>query len=455
MSKPDKDFINSLYALIKATFVYDFNNDVVVNLINKFMNQLKFFFQTNNQIEIMRYRDYIFFNKIRMRFEIEGYASLQFIEENLKKLGIKSIILLPNLKAQEILKFASLFKLNREGFVQKYNEIKFNSINVEFYTEQEETIPEFLKDGEQIKKTYFKALKVTKNLIQNLWNRQAVDTKSFRRVIYTLIDSLSQDEFGLTALTAIKNFDEYTYNHSLNVGVLSLAMGQRLDLERKNLVKLGTGGLLHDIGKVAISKDLIDKNGPLTKEEWEIMKKHSVFGVSEIIKTRGLDDIAFASLLAAYQHHWNCDGTGYPEKIDPKIQPNLFARIIRICDAYDAMTTSRPYQVLPYLPAVAIRVIWAHAGTYFDRTLTKVFIQILGIYPVSSCVELNNEEIAIVLRQNPANIDRPIIKIVLNNKREKINGPIVDLGLEKSLNILRAIYPQKYDINPAEHLITL
>ncbi|MEO0126722.1 MAG: hypothetical protein ABIL44_03105, partial [candidate division WOR-3 bacterium] len=73
----------------------------------------------------------------------------------------------------------------------------------------------------------------------------------------------------------------------------------------------------------------------------------------------------------------------------------------------------------------------------------------------SSCVELNNEEIAIVLRQNPANIDRPIIKIVLNNKREKINGPIVDLGLEKSLNILRAIYPQKYDINPAEHLITL
>ncbi len=455
MSKHDKDFITNLYALIKATFVYDFNNDVVVNLVNKIMSQATALLQTSNQIEIMRYRDYIFFNKIRMRFEIEGYASLQFIEDNLKKLGIKSIILLPGLKAQEILKFASLFKLNREGFIQKYNEIKFSSINVEFYTEQEETIPEFLKDGEQIKKTYFKALKVTKNLIQNLWNRQPVDTKSFRRVIYTLIDSLSQDEFGLTALTAIKNFDEYTYNHSLNVGVLSLAVGQRLNLERKNLVKLGTSGLLHDIGKVAIPKTLIDKNEPLTKEEWEIMKKHSVFGVSEIIKTRGLDDIAFASLLAAYQHHWNYDGSGYPEKLNPKMQPNLFARIIRICDAYDAMTTSRPYQILAYLPAVAIRVIWVHAGTYFDRLLTKVFIQILGIYPVSSCVELNNEEIAIVLRQNPAHIDRPIIKIVLNSKKEKTNGPIVDLGLEKNLNILRAIYPQKYDINPAEHLITI
>ena len=455
MNKPGKDFIASLYALIKASFVYDFNNDVVVNLVNKFMNQLKTLFQTYNQIEIMRYRDYIFFNKMRMRFEIEGYASLQFIEENLKRLGIKSIILLPSLKIQEILKFAALFKLNREGFIQKFNQIGFGSINVEFYTEQEETIPEFLKDGEQIKKTYFKALKVTKNLIHTLWNRQPVDTKSFRRVIYTLIDSLSQDEFGLTALTAIKNFDEYTYNHSLNVGILSLAVGQRLGLERKNLVKLGTAGLLHDIGKVAISKDLVDKNGPLTKEEWEIMKKHSVFGVSEIIKTRGLDDIAFASLLASYQHHWNYDGTGYPEKMDPKIRPNLFARIIRICDAYDAMTTSRPYQILPYLPAVAIRVLWAHIGSYFDQIITKVFIQILGIYPVSSCVELNNGETAIVLRQNPAHIDKPTIKIVLNSRKEKTNGPIIDLSLEKNINILKAIYPQQYDINPAEHLITI
>ncbi len=455
MNKPGKDFIASFYALIKATFVYDFNNDVVLNLVNKFMNQLKALFQSCNQIEIMRYRDYIFFNKMRMRFEIEGYASLQFIEENLKRLGIKSIILLPSLKTQEILKFAGLFKLNREGFIQQFNQIGFGSINVEFYTEQEETIPEFLKDGEQIKKTYFKALKVTKNLIHTLWNRQPVDTKSFRRVIYTLIDSLSQDEFGLTALTAIKNFDEYTYNHSLNVGILSLAVGQRLGLERKNLVKLGTAGLLHDIGKVAISKDLVDKNCPLTKEEWEVMKKHSIFGVSEIIKTRGLDDIAFASLLAAYQHHWNVDGTGYPEKMDSKIRPNLFARIIRICDAYDAMTTSRPYQILPYLPAVAIRVLWAHIGSYFDQIITKVFIQILGVYPVSSCVELNNGEIAIVLRQNPAHIDKPIIKIVMNSKKEKTNGPIIDLSLEKNVNILKAIYPQKYDINPAEHLITI
>lgn len=454
MNKQGKDFISAFYALIKAAFIYDFNNDVVINQVNKFMNLFKNIVQTENQIEILRYRDYIFFNRIRIRFEIEGYASLQFMEENLKRLGIKSITLLPKLKASDILKFASLLKFNREDFIQKYNESKFSSINVEFYVDQEESVPEFLKGGEQIKRTYFKALKATKNLIQNLWNRQEIDTKSFRRVVYTLIESLNEDEFGLTALTTIKNFDEYTYNHSLNVGVLSLAMGQRLALERKNLVKLGTAGLLHDIGKVAISKALIDKKEPLTKEEWETMKKHSIYGVGEIIKTRGLDDVSFVSILSAYQHHWNYDGTGYPEKMDSKIKPGLFARIIRICDTYDAMTTSRPYQVLPYLPAVAIRVIKSRANTYFDPILIKVFIQILGVYPVSSCLELNTGEVAIVLRQNPARIDRPIIKIVLNSRKEKTNGPIVDLGFEKGLNILQVVYPQKYNINPAEHIIS-
>ncbi len=455
MYKTSKDFVSVLYALIKATFVYDLNNDVVVTLVNKFMNQLHNLFSTGRQIEILRYRDYIFFNKVRMRFEIEGYASQQFIEENLKRLGIKSITFLPDLKAQEILQFASLFKYDRETFIQKYNQGQFGLIQVNFISEQEEPVPEFLKDGEQTKMTYFKALKVTKNLIKNLWNRQPVDTRSFRRVIYTLIDSLSQDEFGLIALTTIKNFDEYTYNHSLNVGVLALAMGQRLDLERKNLVKLGTAGLLHDIGKVAISKDIIDKPGTLTKEEWEVLKNHSLYGVSEIIKTRGLDEVSFASLVTAYQHHWNYNGTGYPEKSDPRIQPLLYARIVRICDAFDAMTTSRPYQLLPYLPAVAIRVLWSNINTYFDPLLTKVFIQILGLYPVSSCLELDNNEVGIVLRQNPAHIDRPIIKIVLNSKGEKTKGPIIDMEMDKKINILRAVYPQKYDINPAEHITTL
>jgi HD-GYP domain-containing protein (c-di-GMP phosphodiesterase class II) len=295
---------------------------------------------------------------------------------------------------------------------------------------------------------------VTKNLLQNLWVNQPVDTKGFRRVVYTLIDSLSQDEFGLTSLTVIKNFDEYTYNHSLNVGVLSLALGQRLNLEKKSLVKLGTAGLLHDIGKVAIEKDVIYKPTSLSEREWDLLKLHCHFGVGQIIKTRGLDDIALSAIISAYQHHWNYDGSGYPAVDRKEQQPVLFARIIRICDAYDAMTTSRPYQIIPYLPSVAVRVLWNRRGTYFDPLLTKIFVQLTGLYPVGSCLELSSGEICLVIRQNPGSLDLPIVKTIIDRDSNKIDGALVDLLIEMDLKIARPVYPEKYGINPAAYFVS-
>ncbi len=450
--KAGKQFVILLYALTKSSWVYDPNNDVVLNIAYRLIDYLNNLLNEFHRIEVLRYRDYIFFNKTRLRFEIEGYASLQFIEEILKKLGIKSITFYPGLKVDEIIRFTSILKGERESFAKEYILGNYNSIRVEYVSEKEEA-PEFLKDGEQIKKTYFKSLTTMRNLIHGLWTKQSVDTQKFRRIIYILIDTLAQDEFGLIALTTIKNFDEYTYNHSLNVGILSLAIGQRLDLEKRNLIKLGTAGLLHDIGKVRLSKELLYKEMPLTDEEWEILKLHSPYSVAEIIKTRGLDDIAINALISAFQHHWNLDGTGYPEVDGRENRPILFARIIRICDAYDAMTTSRPYQPLPYPPAIAIRVLWSKAGKLFDPVLVKVFTQLMGVYPVSSCLELNTGEVGLVLRQNPAQIYLPIIKIVRDKNKQRIDGPVIDLSLDKEVSIVRPVYPQQYGINPATYLL--
>ncbi|MDH4211761.1 MAG: HD-GYP domain-containing protein [candidate division WOR-3 bacterium] len=446
-----KTVVGLLYPLFKAVQVYDVNNNVVINTAQKFMSGIEELLTTFSSLEFVRYRDYVFFNKQRLKYEIDSYANLQFMNTQLKTLNIKSITFKRGVTQQEVIDFASIFKEDRASFQRLLPEKKLPHINIELLkTDKEPEEP--IENGQMTKRTYFKALKVTKNLMQNLWTGRPVDVKSSRRVIYGLVDSISRDEFGILALTTIKNFDEYTFNHSLNVGILALALGQRIGLDRKNLARLGTSGILHDIGKVEISKELINKIQKLTDQEWETLKLHSNYGVREILKTRGLDEISMFAITVAYQHHWNYDGTGYPlrEKED---EPTLFSRIVRICDSYDAMTTARGYQPVPYLPHFALRVIWSNQNRLFDPILAKVFTQLLGIYPVGSCLELSTGEIGVVMRQNPSAIDLPNVKIVVDSNNNKIDGRTIDLASHTEIKIIRPTYPQIYGINPAAYFL--
>jgi len=446
-----KTVVGLLYPLCRAVQVYDMNNNVVINAAQKLTDYAQNLFAAVSSLEFVRYRDYIFFNKQRLKYEIDSYANLQFMNTLFKNLYIKSITFGRGLTQQEVMDFANILKEDKASFQKEVELKRFQHIEIELLKKDEEQ-DEFIEDGQVAKRTYFKALKVTKNLMQNLWTGRPVDVKSSRRVIYGLVDSISRDEFGILALTTIKNFDEYTFNHSLNVGILSLALGQRIGLDRKNLARLGTAGLLHDIGKVEISKELINKMSKLDDVEWEKLKLHSNYGVREILKTRGLDEISMIAITVAYQHHWNYDGTGYPvrEKDD---EPTLFSKIVRICDSYDAMTTARSYQPLPYLPHFALRVIWANQNRLFDPILAKVFTQLLGIYPVGSCLEMDTEEIAVVMRQNPSTIDLPIVKIIVDRDKNKTDGRTIDLAMTTGMKIVRPTYPQLYGINPAAYFL--
>lgn len=449
--KSGANIVSLFYALIKDLQVYDLNNDVVQNAAKRLIYYVNTLLNMYNHIELVRYMDYIFFNKQRLRFEIDGYASLQFIHDKFKTLGVKTLTFLPGIDKDEIIIFASVFKEEQDTFQKHFASGTFDHINIEFATEEDE-IPDFLRNGEHVKRTYFRALKVTKNLLHNLWTNQAVDMKSSRRIVYNLINALSQDELGLMALTAIKDFDEYTYNHSLNVAILSLALGQRLGLSKKALARLGTAGLLHDIGKVEIPKQLIYKPGKLTEEEWEIIKHHSDYGVTEILKTRGLDEIGLVSITVAYQHHWNFDGSGYPAHEEDQ-EPTLFARIVRICDSYDAMTTSRVYQPIPYLPHIVLRILWKYQNIFYDPVLVKAFIQLSGIYPVGSCLELTSGEVCLVIRQNQGHLARPLVKLVRDAQKKKSDGRMIDLSVEKHIKIAQAIYPQKFRVEVATYFV--
>jgi HD-GYP domain-containing protein (c-di-GMP phosphodiesterase class II) len=442
-----KQLITHFYALTRALQVYAPNNEVVRQTADKVMEYLR-----QAEVEVIRHRDYVFLNKERLRFDIGTYESLRFMHQRLRDLGIRSLKIGSEITLEELITFASMFPHGKDVFQQQFEGAGFRHISVLFGEAEEELPDEIDVTRERTKKRFFRALHTTKSLMENLWTQKAVDARNFKRAVFGVIDALSEDEFGVLAMTAIKNFDEYTYNHSLNVGVLAMALGQRIGLQRQRLAKLGTAAMLHDVGKVHLPRELLNKVDPLSDDEWILMKRHADYGVEEIVKTGGLDELGMISITVAFQHHWNLDGTGYPPKSDG-MAPTLFARIVRICDSYDAMTTARVYQKVPVLPHLALRVLWTKREVWFDPLLVKVFIQMMGTYPVSSCVRLSSGEIGIVLQQNPDVMELPVVKVVITRDGERIDGPTVDLSTRDELRIEGVLYPQKFQINPNLYLI--
>lgn len=249
--------------------------------------------------------------------------------------------------------------------------------------------------------------------IQN--NSKNLDTNISEASIQVekMIDELIENKNVMINMVDIKSFDEYTYHHSVNVCVLSIIMGIALGLTTDDLSRLGMAALLHDIGKVFINQDLLNKVEPLTEEEFDIMKQHSMSGY-EYIKTKF--DFPYQTNIGVLQHHEKYDGSGYPQgKAGEEI--SLFARIIAVADVYDALVSNRYYKEA-LLPSEAMEYIMGGAGLHFDFKVVNIFIRKVAAYPLGTCVKLSNGAKGIVVENYPDASTRPKIRLIHNNTSE-------------------------------------
>ncbi len=222
-----------------------------------------------------------------------------------------------------------------------------------------------------------------------------------------MIDELLENKHVMINIIDIKSFDEYTYHHSVNVCVLSLVIGIAVGLSKEELSNLGVAGLLHDIGKVFINQDLLNKVDPLTREEFDIMKEHSMSGY-KYIKTKF--EFPYQSNIGVLHHHEKYDGTGYPQsKVGEEI--SLFGRIIAIADVYDALTSNRSYKKA-LLASEAMEYIMGGAGAHFDFELVNVFVRKVAAYPLGTCIRLSNGIRGIVVENFAHAPTRPKIRLI-------------------------------------------
>ena len=254
---------------------------------------------------------------------------------------------------------------------------------------------------------YFGSISVIKKIMNDVESDREFTLDQVRAVIGEIVGLVIKDERYLLGLTTIKNYDEYTYNHSVNVALLALYLGKLLGLSNEQLSILGEAAMLHDVGKVKIPKSILNKAGVLSPEEWKIMEKHALEGAEILSQISGIHDL---SISVAFEHHLHYDLSGYPE-VSGVREVNPFSRLVTICDVYDAATSLRVYHA-PVLGARIIAMILSKKGTFFDPVMAKAFVQMMGIYPVGSLVRLDTDELAVVYANNLHNILRPQVTLV-------------------------------------------
>ncbi|PID61543.1 MAG: hypothetical protein CSB44_07050 [Gammaproteobacteria bacterium] len=249
-----------------------------------------------------------------------------------------------------------------------------------------------------------------------------IDGGKVKQAVNGCVDSILRNPDASVWLTRIQAKHEATAQHSLNVSALSIVMGKAMNMSMREMEDLGVCGMLHDVGKTSVSSEVIEKAGPLTKEEMAEMQKHTRYGRDILLSTRS---VMSGAADVAHSHHERPDGRGYPRRLSGDKIP-LYAQIVAIAEAYDTMITRQTYRDA-FAPSDALQELYAQRGKQFDEDLVITFIDAVGIFPPGSIVEMTNAEVGIVL-SNTRDKLRPRVILILDGLHEPMPQRVVDLS---------------------------
>lgn len=299
----------------------------------------------------------------------------------------------------------------------------------------------FEEEVGKVRQLHTQAKSHINNMFEDARMGRTVDTGGAKQLVKGLVGSIIRNPDALTWMTQLKNKDEYTALHSLNVCVLTLTFARHLGMENAALEEIGLGGFMHDIGKLRVPLDVLNKPGKLTAGEFELMKKHPEYGRDLLNRSGGVPS---STIDIAFSHHERAAGQGYPRGIKAD-QISRFAAIVAVVDVYDALTSDRCYHK-GMSAQDTMKKLYEWRNGALDGQLVEQFIQALGVYPVGSVVELNSGELALVLSAEPHSKLQPKVMVFTNaEKQQSLPHRLVDLAQEErnggGLAIRRVVEP--------------
>jgi HD-GYP domain-containing protein (c-di-GMP phosphodiesterase class II) len=343
---------------------------------------------------------------------------------------VGGIIFKPGLTAPELIRFANLmskepaFFTAQGGVTEVIAKEDIPHIKLHRALLVDKKAGGAIKEGKKKASVIFMdAVDAVKEMVHAVHLDKTSSMRKMNTIVQTMVDNILDNRDALLGLTSLKMYDEYTFTHSVNTSILAVSLGTFLSFAKPQLAALGVAGLMHDIGKVSVPLEIINKPGKLTDEEWEEVKRHPIEGALILADVPGMTKMA---MVAAFEHHQHGDVRGYP-RMDDSLQQHLFSQIVAIADAYEALTAARVYYSVQMPAEKAVKILLSKRGTAFNPILVKAFVNMIGIFPIGTLLKLDTGEIGLVVHQT-RDLMRPRVLLL-----STFDGSEKDSGTEASL----------------------
>ena len=411
-------------ALRNATF-YPQRHPILLDSAEKLKYQMEKVLEGRSEAAFYLVRGELFFETTAVPID----RSFSEVIEQFTGKDIGGIVFKPNLTSDEIIRFANMmsseiiFSPKQESLNVATTTRGILHIVIHHILLVDKQVGSIIKAREKKASDIFKdTISALKEVVEAAYLEKASSTRKMNLVMQNMVDYVLDNRDALVGLTSIKMYDEHTFAHSVNTAILAVSLGTYLSLDKPQLAALGVAALLHDIGKVGIPKEIINKPGKLTEEEWVHVRQHPIAGALFLSNIPSISKIA---MVIAFEHHQH-GKNGYPA-IESDHKRHSFSQIVSLADSYEAITASRIYYASKIPPEEAIRILMENRGVTSSSALLQAFINMIGIFPIGTLVKLDTGEVGLVMHQT-GDLMRP--RVLLLNKfdgSEKETGDVVSL----------------------------
>jgi HD-GYP domain-containing protein (c-di-GMP phosphodiesterase class II) len=461
-------FIIMLYTALRSVKLYPVGHATVQRALEDLASVTREIISSahEHELELRVAGEFIFVNGTRLRLDLDNYAAFSHVLSVFRVSGIGALHVSPDVTARDWQVLLALAQATSAGSLDdRLHQIdeKLHAANVasiELAPPAEESGEDRERSKERAKRTYSQSVAVTKDLMHSVRIGKSPSIKKIKRVVQGIVDQILHEETSLIGLTTIRDYDEYTFTHSVNVCIFAVALGKRLGLAKLQLYDLGMAALFHDIGKSRVPVEILNKEGGLTDVEWRRIADHPWLGVLALFQVRGSQELPYRSMVVAFEHHMKRDLTGYPRPIRPR-QQSVFSKIVAVADGFDAATSRRSYQTVPYNPAEVMREMRDNPRRGMDPVVVKAFINLTGIYPLGTLVVLDTFELGLVHAVNPLPemLARPLVKVISDADGSIVSpGHVVDLADRGPdgvflRTIIKTENPDRYGVRVGDYFV--